>query len=77
MLPSLEVIRWFAAMVRAVRLSNCHMLISPKLIETDIWLLENRNRNPRFAIQNLPPDSRSEVRFRHFMSVSQSALRPL
>jgi len=40
----------------------------PKLSEIDIWLLRNSNRNPGFPIQNLPSDSRSEVRFRHFGS---------
>jgi len=50
----------------SVRLSVCHTRISPKLSEIDAWLLGNSNRNPGFPIQNLPSDSRSEVRFRHF-----------
>jgi len=57
-------------MVCTVRLSNClsvcHTLISLKLSEIDIWLLGNSIRNPGFPIQNLPSDSQSEVRFRHF-----------
>jgi len=43
-----------------------HTRISPKLSKIDVWLLGNSNRNPGFPIQNLPSDSRSEVRFRHF-----------
>jgi len=55
------------AMVRIVRPSVCHTRISLKLIsEIDVWLLGNSNRNAGFPIQNLPSDSRSEVRFRHF-----------
>jgi len=34
--------------------------------EIDLWLLWNSDRNPGFPIQNLPSDSQSEVRFRHF-----------
>jgi len=49
-------------MVHIVR----HMQISPKLSETDLWLLWNANRNLGFPIQNLPSDSQSEVRFHHF-----------
>jgi len=46
--------------------SVCHTQICPKLSETDVLLLENSNRKPGFLIQNLPSDSQSEVRFRHF-----------
>jgi len=47
-------------------LSVCHMRISPKLSEIDIWLLGNSNRKPRFPIQNLSSDSRSGVPFCQF-----------
>jgi len=40
--------------------------ISQKLSDIDVQLLGNSNRNLGFPIQNLPPDSRLEVRFRHF-----------
>jgi len=50
----------------SVCLSVCRTRISPKLSEIDVSLLGNSNRNPDFAIQNLPSDSRSGVRFRHF-----------
>jgi len=54
----------------SVRLSVClsvsHARISPQLSEIDVWLLLNSSRNLCFPIQNLPSDSRSEVRFRHF-----------
>jgi len=53
-------------MVCVVRLSVYHIRISPKISEIDVWLLGNSNRNLGFPIQNLPSDSRSEVRFRHF-----------
>jgi len=33
-------------MVDVVRPSVCHMRISPKLSEIDLWLLGNSNRNP-------------------------------
>jgi len=38
--------------VCTVHLSVCHMRISPKLSEIDVWLLGNSNRNPgsRFTI---------------------------
>jgi len=36
------------------------------LSEIDVWLLGNSNRNLDFLIPNLPSDSRSEVRFRHY-----------
>jgi len=42
--------------------SVCHMRISPKLSEIDVWLLGNLNRNVGFPIQSLPSDSRLEVR---------------
>jgi len=38
----------------SVCLSVCHTRTSSKLSEIDAWLLENSNRNPGFAIQNLP-----------------------
>jgi len=44
----------------------CHTQMSPKLSEIDVWLLGNSNRNLGFPIQNLPPDSRSEVPFCYF-----------
>jgi len=49
-----------------VRSSVC--LSCPYIFETeiDVWLLGNSNRNPGFPVQNLPSDSRSEVRFCHF-----------
>jgi len=47
----------------------CHMRLSPKLSQTDVWLLGDSNRNPGFSIQNLPSDSRSEVRFCHLFLV--------
>jgi len=53
----------------------CHMLLSPKLSEIDIWLLGNSNTKLGFPIQNLPSHSQSEVRFR-YLGVSQLALRP-
>jgi len=55
-------------MVRVVRLSVC-LSVTREYIrsEVDVWtLLGNSNRNPGFPIQNLPSDSQSEVRFRHF-----------
>jgi len=58
-----------------VSLSVCHMRISPKLSEIDLWLIENANRNLGFPIQNLPTNSRSEVRLRHF-GVLWLALHP-
>jgi len=42
------------------------MRMSPKLSKIDVWLLRNSNRKPVFPIQNLPLDSRLEVRFHHF-----------
>jgi len=53
-------------MLHHVCLCVCHMQTSPKLSEIDVWLLGNLNRNLGVLIQNLPPDSRSEVRFCHF-----------
>jgi len=77
-----KTISWPATMwrpdiltVRVVRPSVCHMRISPKLCEMKLWLLENSNRKPGFPIQNLPSDSRSETRFRHFGRFG-STLRP-
>jgi len=49
----------------SVCLSVCHMQISQKLSEIDLWLLGNLNRSPGFSIQCLLSDSRSQVRFRH------------
>jgi len=46
--------------------SVCHVQISLKLSEIDVWLLRNWNRKPGFPIQNLPSDSRLEELFRHF-----------
>jgi len=65
-------------MVRVVCPSVYHTRISlsPKLSEIDVRLLEYSNRNSGLPIQNLPPDSRSEVGFRNF-GLSGSALRPL
>jgi len=51
-------------MIRVVRLSVCHMRISPKLSEIDPRLLGNSNMKPDFPIQNLSSDSQSEVQFR-------------
>jgi len=51
---------------QSVRLSVCHIQISPELSVIDVWLLGNSYRNPGFPIQNLPSDSRSEVLFRVF-----------
>jgi len=53
-------------MVRNVRLSVCHTRIYPILSEIDVWLLGNSTRKSGFPIQNMPSDSRSEARFRHF-----------
>jgi len=53
-------------MVYVVRPSVCRTRISPKLSEIDVWLLGNSNGNLGFLIPNLPLDSRSVVRFRHF-----------
>jgi len=59
---------WWPAIVVVcvVRLSVCHMWISAKVSEIDVWLLGNTNRNLGFPIQNLPSDLRSDVQFRHF-----------
>jgi len=48
----------------SVCVSNAN--ISETISDIDVWLLGNSNRNPGFPIQNLPSDSRSEVRFRNF-----------
>jgi len=51
-------------MVHVVCSSVCHIRVSPKLSKIDVWLLGKLNRNLGFPVQNLPPDSQSEVQFR-------------
>jgi len=57
-------------MVHIVCLSVCHMRISVKLSEIDVWLLGNTKRNPCSLIQNLPLDLRLKVLFHHFWCFS-------
>jgi len=49
--------------VRVVHPSVSHTRISPKLSKIDVRFLGKSNKNLGFLIQNLPSDSRSEIRF--------------
>jgi len=57
-------------MIRIIRLTR----ISTELGETDVWLLGNSNWNRGFLVQNLPSNSRLEVRFQHFGCFSVGTL---
>jgi len=84
---SLRPVSWPATMwepavvmVRVVRRSVCHMRIPPKPSEIGIQLPGSLNRNLGFPIQNLPSDSRLELRFcRTTLSIAEDQLssRPI
>jgi len=65
LLVSWPATMWDIVIVRVVCLCVTREYL-PTLSELDLWLVANANRKPRLSIQNLPSDSWSEVRYRHF-----------